>query len=690
VAGKTHSARLVSDPQHSPGADGVARYRLPVYLACTLLVLLTNYALGKDIPWDMLNYHLYAGFSAVHDRFAQDYFAAGAQAYFNPYAYAPFYALVSTGLPALALSSILAAVHSVLLWLIFELGVTVAPSSDVRTRLAVGLCAAALAFLDPIVLQQIGSSFADITTGTLVVGGWLLLAHSVREPRVWRTVAAGVLLGVAVALKPTNAVHAVAAFALLIMLPGKASLKLSHALHLGVATVLACAAVAAPWAYRLEHMFGNPVFPLMNNLFRSPEFTTTPLRSYRFIPDSLGAALWRPFAMLAPVRGVHEELRAPEICYALLASLVVVLALRWLWLRLRLDRQPALVAEPAAKRALAALGCGLAVDWVLWLTASGNGRYLLAIGGVAATVVIGLLFRLLARRPRVRNYLLVAIFAVQVIQVSIGAELRWNHRPWRGQWFSVVVPAQLATERNLYLTIGVESNSFIAPDLAPDSGLINVSGWYALPGDGPSGERIQALIRRYAPHVRVLVRGAHLYEDSEGRNPRRSRVDAVLQRFHLRVDAGDCTTITAHGLPPDIEVVATSVPTLEYDSGDTSYLVSCRLVPDTSDHREALAQQRAADIVLDRLEDACPLLFQPRRLLSEPAGNEAWMRRYGNTDLNAWVSHGWVKFQNVIAGRMQYVGSEADWLRAPLRVVCGRRNGQYFAHVVDAPNAPAQ
>ena len=64
--------------------------RLPVYLACTVLALVVNYVLGKEMAWDALNYHLYAGFSAVHDRFAQDYFAAGPQAYVNPYAYVPF------------------------------------------------------------------------------------------------------------------------------------------------------------------------------------------------------------------------------------------------------------------------------------------------------------------------------------------------------------------------------------------------------------------------------------------------------------------------------------------------------------------------------------------------------------------------------------------------------------------------
>ena len=46
-------------------------YRLRVYIACTMLALIANYLLGKDLPWDALNYHRYAGFSAVNDRLSR-------------------------------------------------------------------------------------------------------------------------------------------------------------------------------------------------------------------------------------------------------------------------------------------------------------------------------------------------------------------------------------------------------------------------------------------------------------------------------------------------------------------------------------------------------------------------------------------------------------------------------------------
>jgi hypothetical protein len=85
-----------------------APYRAYVYAACTLSAIVFYDAFGKDMASDTLHYHFYAGFSALNDRFAQDYFAAGPQSYFNPCAYVPFYVLVKMGLPGLLISIVLA------------------------------------------------------------------------------------------------------------------------------------------------------------------------------------------------------------------------------------------------------------------------------------------------------------------------------------------------------------------------------------------------------------------------------------------------------------------------------------------------------------------------------------------------------------------------------------------------------
>src|SRR6185437_2101043 len=110
--------------------------RFWVYLMSSVIALAISCALGKDIMWDTLAYHLYAGFSALHDRFGQDYFAAGAQSYFNPYVYVPYYLLARSGLSAFAVSAVLAVVQSGILWLTYELAISVSPVEGRSTRTA--------------------------------------------------------------------------------------------------------------------------------------------------------------------------------------------------------------------------------------------------------------------------------------------------------------------------------------------------------------------------------------------------------------------------------------------------------------------------------------------------------------------------------------------------------------------------
>jgi hypothetical protein len=670
--------------------SGVAApYPLPVYAACTLLALAVNYFLGKDMASDTLSYHLYAGFSAIHDRFAQDYFPAGPQSYFNPYVYVPLYYLVRSGLSSLEISSALAVAHSIMLWLTYELAVSVCPSDDRHQRLMFGLCGIAFALINPILLQQIGSTFADITTGELVLAGWLLLARAVHAPSTARAIWAGLLCGIATGFKLTNAVHAISGFVVLIMLPLTLRGRIRHGLAYGISLGVGFVFIAAPWSYRLEQRFGNPFFPLMNNVFRSPEFNIESSRAFRFIPATVTEALWRPFAMIDPVTMVHEELRAPDPRYAVILILAGALFCRWLWQRRAApSSQPLMNANAASTRTLAAIGCGLAVDWALWLSGSGNSRYFLPMSSVAAVVAVALLYRLFATQPKIRNYILTGILGVQGVQLCMGADYRWNQVPWDRHWINISVPAKLKSEPNLYLTMGSPTNSFLAPYLAPGAGLINFFGLYTLSPEGASGAHTQSLINRYAPNIRMLIQGEKLYRKDERRRPNRDVIDDALRSFSLRVDESDCVTIAVHGLPPDVAVTFGASQPVAPQALDTTYLLTCRVIPDKTDYSAQMPARRDTDLALDHLEDSCPALFQPRRPRTEYSG-DGGLRRYGGTDLRAWVSHGGVKFwQSTVGGDVVYLGRESDWVKATIQIRCGRHNGRYFASLPESAQRP--
>jgi len=64
-------------------------------------------------------------------------------------------------------------------------------------------------------------------------------------------------------------------------------------------------------------------------------------------------------------------------------------------------------------------------------------------------------------------------------------------------------------------------------------------------------------------------------------------------------------------------------------------------------------------------------------------------RYYMNTDLMRWVSHGQVKFRDLLrdAGII-YPGRERDWANAPQGLACCRRDGHYFAQVLESSENP--
>jgi hypothetical protein len=664
--------------------------RVAIYIACAAAALVTNLLLGKEMMWDTLDYHLYAGFSALHDRFGEDYFAAGPQSYFNPYIYVPFYLLARSGLPALVATSLLALLQSALLWLTYELAVAMAPPETPARRTALGLCAVALAFANPILIAELGSSYCDITTAELVLAGWLLLIRAVRSPGAAGIVCAGVLLGAVSALKLTNTASALSACVLLLFLPAPWRARIRFA------TVFACALgvgfliVAAPWAIRLERQFGNPFFPLLNGVFQSPHYTTGSMLDYRFVPSSLGDALWRPFALLAPVGLIDNEFPSADLRYAVLLILAVLALLGLAW-RLRQPRSALNAPAPQkSARLLVALGCAFLLDWILWLRVSGNGRYFIAMACVAAVLVVLLAFRLFAARPRLRNYVLAAILGLQMVQLSLGAAYR-VHVPWdAGPWFEISVPVSLARTPSLDFLFGNPSNSFLAPFLAPGSGFVNIGGGYDLHASGANGLSIRSLIDKYAPHLRVITVDTRAEAVAESGLPDFTLVNDELGRFGLRADLSHCSRIVVRDTIPMMTLLrANAGPSAALPPRHSAYLAACAVVPDPGAETAWRNERRAAELVFDRLEDRCPAVFRPGRpatLNESDRMMQAWARQYPATGLEVYVGAGGRVFVSdfVRGGAPQDLGSERQWLNAPPRLECERRDQRYAVRALPA------
>jgi hypothetical protein len=399
-----------------------------------------------------------------------------------------------------------------------------------------------------------------------------------------------------------------------------------------------------------------------------------------------------PFEIMSAAPMVDNEVPSPDLRYALLAILgaaALIGLLRRTW------RGSASVAGPKAQgaswRALAALGCAFLADWVLWLRASGNGRYFLAMACVAGVLVAALVVCLLAQRPRLRTHLLLLILLAQGTQLALGAEFRYSAWWNGGPWLQVSMPKEPSTA-GLYFTYGDLPNSFLAPFLPQGFGLINIGGDYELVPGGANGERVQLLIRKYAPNLRVVMMSRLGRTGSQVDATLFADASDALEPFGLRADSGACASINVSDVNR-----ASVVPAVEfrrsprYGDYSTFYLVTCPVVSAPVERDPQLVARRAAaNVVFNRVESACPELFRPSRPVTRNYSTsraQTWVRRYEETSVTTIVGPQYVVLTfDDRSGAAAFLGRQSDWERAPRRLACGRRNERYFARLL--PQSP--
>src|SRR5688572_16715839 len=273
---------------------------------------------GKDVNWDLLNYHYYLPYELLGGRLAQDFFAASGQSYLNPLGYLPFYLMVSAGWHSVFVSIVLALAHSVALPFLFLIAWRLFAHLPARERAVFAGLGTALGAATSVWLATIGGSFLDPLLVPPMLGGLLLLLDAGERPAA-RAAVAGALFGAAAALKYSNAVFALAALPLAFALPGlPAARRLRAGLAYAAAGAAAVALLAGPWLGALWREFGNPVFPLMNGWFRSPDALPFNMAAARF---GLGGPLdWLafPFRMITLDRHLYVETFAPDARFAAL------------------------------------------------------------------------------------------------------------------------------------------------------------------------------------------------------------------------------------------------------------------------------------------------------------------------------------------------------------------------------------
>ncbi|MCZ2438994.1 MAG: hypothetical protein LC119_02315 [Burkholderiales bacterium] len=612
-----------------PSASSSRRIAVPdaEHAALGFFALLVTFAwtfvAGKDASWDVYNHHLYLPFSLLSGRYETDLFAAGPQSYQNPLGYIPFYLLVKAELPSWLVGAALVTLHTVLIaWPLSRIVSTIWSDPGDRGWRWMAFVAAWCA---PVFLIVAGTSSID----PLGAGLALIAAAAVldRKPTRRMLILGGAAVGLAVAIKPTSAVFAIASGTLLLFRYGLNQVRLRDFWLFCATCIVSLVISNGFWASWLWLAFHNPIFPLYNHIFNSPFIPPNAAAASRFVPTEITGFVSRIWQMVEFRSYVTTEAFVPDL--RPIAAALASLALAGLAIVRRGPR--ALLQARMWTRADAQLGILIVVSYPLWMAITGNARY-----AVAWFILIGIAmvraFQLVLP-SRYAKIALGVVLSIQILVYTGVGQRRYVGEPWDSEpYFAVAVPPMLRDQPFLHLSLGVQTFASVATYLNPRGALINTSGQFTLPAEGPLGEAVKERLAKWQGRTRVLFQAPPHFEDSETMETVRQRMRNLLYRFGLAIDWTDCEVIWI-GYDRK-QLPSLTVPQTEKAS---SPLLSCNAAPRPQRDLELEAQLARADQVFDLLQAHCPAVFGPPPLASD-IGDGVVQRRYVNTDVRVNVS----------------------------------------------------
>lgn len=550
---------------------------------------------GQDANWDLRNYHLHNGYAWLHGRLALDLAPAQMQSYFSPLLDVLHYALM-VHWPAPLAGALMGVLHALLFVPLATIAWQVLRAHPQRARLVpllalAGLCTGAF-------LSEFAGSMADTTTALPVLAALALLLDAQHRQQgggfsAGRWLLAGVLLGLAVALKLTNAVYALGLAAAALAGGGGWMRRIGGLALLALAALAVCAVLAGPWYWQVWQVFGNPLLPQFNGVFGAPLAQPVSVADTRWLPHGwLERLAWPLLFSVRPWR--VSEIALFQAVWAVLYLLGAALLVRWL---LRRPTRAARFAAPALPAVLAFFG----VSYLVWQGLFSIHRYLVALEVLAPLLIWVACQRLFAPA---RARLVAPGLLLFCAAISLGGWNDWGHEPWARRAFTVQAPPVAAPARSTVVLVGGEPQAWRIPFLPAQARYLSVASNFA--ESQAYAARVHAMLAarpgRYALLPAAVDRKAE----------RVVRMNAWAQRLGLARQS-DCRTLrwlVAHGLRARIDEAASP---------------GCRLLP-----RAGAERDLAADDAV--LRDIATQQLAPYGLMLVPGSCRRLSSWIGTTD----------------------------------------------------------
>ncbi|GAB7522601.1 hypothetical protein [Paraburkholderia sp. 2C] len=519
-----------------------------------LLFGLYSLWLGADANWDLYNYHMYNPFAWLHGKLLLDMAPAGVQSHFNPLLDTLFY-LANTHLPSRVVGFCMGALHGLSFVFILSIAQSVLSSLPEEDRYRVPLLLALAGCLTANFLSGLGNSMGDDTTALFSLAALAVLLSNWERLGTWTgravaiCIAAGVLVGLGVGLKLTNAVYAVAMCAALLFYPARGIVRLRVAFLFGVGVLVGFAATGGYWLLHMWKTFGNPLYPQFGAYFPTPLAQPHVMGDPRWRPHGWFETVLWPFIFTANSQRVGET-PIRQIIWP------IVYALFWVWLAVAVMRSAigrratSGSIEPRARFVVVFVALG----YFVWMEGFSIYRYIVVVEVLVPLVIWVLVQRLTPYRParKLAGWLLVMASAV----VVTGGARTWGHEGWSDPLWHAELPVIAEPQRTTVVLASTRAFAWTwLATLFPDQvAFMQVDS--SFPGTPAFYERMREVARERGGPIYAIVDGEHNWRidnvadanrlvDSIGLTGGETGCDALrwaVTRLHLHASVAPATS----------------------------------------------------------------------------------------------------------------------------------------------------
>ncbi|MGO4809176.1 hypothetical protein AB4156_06150 [Cupriavidus sp. 2MCAB6] len=498
--------------------------------ASILLGCIISMIRGKDLSWDLLNYHYYAPWALLNDRLSVDLYPAQLQTFFNPVIDLPFYYCATTfpDYVSVLLMGIPFGLAVFVTWnIIGTIGVA-HRAPGWAPRINRGL-ACFLALVGAAGYSQANTTSGEWTTTALaLLAIWAIFAsHRGNLTTRMALVIAGLSLGMATGLKLTAAIPTLAiTLALLCSLSWRSPRATANDLALyAVSGCVSFAAVAGPWMWVLYRDYQNPLFPFFNSLFRSPLLDEATMLDTRFLPGTWVEYLWFPIKTAFEKNRLHteENMRDPRLLIGGVIALLWLSKSAALWLRNR-----AVDSQSQFKLFLSITFVGM---YLFWMTMFGIYRYAILLE-ILSILMAGMVIGEAIDSGHRRKALWIAVLVYGSAAILTRSP-NWGRTPMDGNlYFSTELPK--LPQKSLVLNLVNGPVGYLAPQWPDNPPFVypisNLSG----PG---RNEAIQRIINERVMSHRGEI--SALWDGIDFTDSMRQ----LLANYHLHVDMASCRPV---------------------------------------------------------------------------------------------------------------------------------------------------